>query len=244
MHRDVTALKLRGYAVCGAPRSGSNYFCELLTTTGVLGRPREYFNGEARRRLDDPDYPDDPEAQAARILTMGRTANGVYALKLFPGLFDRVAPHIRLTQALPNLNYVRLRRRDVLGQAISWVRSIQTGAFRSTEETSAEPRYDASLIHAYIGQVCQRSARWDMYFARTGLAPLELVYEDVAADPQAAIERVGDLMQVTPRPQIDFSAVRLRMQRDAISQTWRERFLDERGDPSTIDPLSDMTATL
>lgn len=242
--RDGTAPTLRGYAVCGAPRSGSNYLCELLSATRTLGRPREYFNTEARRRLDDPDYPDDPEAQAARVLTMGATANGIYALKLFPGLFDRIAPHIQLTHVLPNLRFVRLRRRDVLGQAISWVRSIQTGVFRSTEKAAAEPRYDAMLIRTYIGQVCQRSARWDMYFARTGLAPLELVYEDVADDPQTAIERVADLMQVTPRPHIDFSVVRLRMQRDQVSQAWRERFLTECGDPNTIDPVDCLIPTL
>ncbi|WP_204276604.1 Stf0 family sulfotransferase, partial [Klebsiella aerogenes] len=85
---------------CGAPRTGSNYFCELLSSTGVLGRPREYFNGAARRVHDDPDYPDDPHAQVARILTMGATPNGIYGLKLFPGLFDAVSPHLRLTEVL------------------------------------------------------------------------------------------------------------------------------------------------
>ncbi len=67
-----------------APRSGSNYFCELLSSTGILGHPREYFNGAVRRQRDDPTYPDDPLEQIGRILTMGATPNGVYALKLFP----------------------------------------------------------------------------------------------------------------------------------------------------------------
>ncbi len=50
----------------------------------MLGHPREYFNGPVRRQRDDPTYPDDPAQQIDRILTMGSTPNGVYALKLFP----------------------------------------------------------------------------------------------------------------------------------------------------------------
>jgi LPS sulfotransferase NodH len=77
-------LIIRGYTICTTPRTGSNFLCELLSSTGVLGRPREYFNGAGRRLHDDPTYPDDPAGQFRRILTMGATPNGVYGLKVFP----------------------------------------------------------------------------------------------------------------------------------------------------------------
>lgn len=35
----------RGFAICTAPRSGSNFLSQLVASTGQLGRPREYFNG-------------------------------------------------------------------------------------------------------------------------------------------------------------------------------------------------------
>ncbi|MGP8122502.1 MAG: Stf0 family sulfotransferase [Xanthobacteraceae bacterium] len=35
----------RGYAICTMPRSGSNFLCQLLASSGCLGRPLEYFNG-------------------------------------------------------------------------------------------------------------------------------------------------------------------------------------------------------
>ncbi|MGU3537104.1 Stf0 family sulfotransferase [Methylobacterium sp. A54F] len=234
----------RGYAVCGAPRSGSNYFCELLGSTGALGRPREYFNGATRRRYDDPDYPDDPALQAQRILTLGATPNGIYALKLFPGLFDTVSPHIRLTEVLPNLSFVRLRRLDVLGQALSWVRSMQSQQFRSTEEAKGEIRYDPEAIETYLGQVCQRNARWDMFFARTGIAPVEVLYEDLARDPQAAVDRVSHALGLADRPAIAPGAVKLQVQRDAASRDWRERFIAERGDPNRMDSPDRLAVTL
>src|SRR4051794_11021098 len=37
------AHPLLGYLVCATPRSGSTLLCELLTSTGVAGRPAEYF---------------------------------------------------------------------------------------------------------------------------------------------------------------------------------------------------------
>ncbi len=234
---------LRGYALCASPRSGSNYVCELLTSTGGLGRPREYFNGAARRVHDDPAYPDEPMAQIERILTMGATPNGVYGLKLFPGLFDTVAPHLRLTEVLPNLHFIRLRRRDVLGQAMSWVRSIQTGQFRSTENPVAEPFYDGAAIQRYVGQVCQRNARWDMFFARTGLVPLDFTYEDLAEAPQPAVDAIAQLLGVTDRLLIDPDRVNLRVQRDARSAEWRDRFRAEFGDPNRIDPIDLLTTT-
>ncbi|GBU19734.1 MULTISPECIES: Stf0 family sulfotransferase [Methylobacterium] len=225
----------RGYAVCGAPRTGSNYFCELLSSTGVLGRPREYFNGAARRVHDDPDYPDDPHAQVARILTMGATPNGIYGLKLFPGLFDAVSPHLRLTEVLPSLSFVRLRRRDSLGQAISWVRSMQSRQFRSTETATGELRYDGEAIETYLGQACQRNARWDMYFARTGIVPVEVVYEEMAVDAQAAVDRVSAALGLAEPARIAAERVALRVQRDDVSAEWRARFVAERGDPNRMD---------
>lgn len=229
-------LATRGYAVCGAPRSGSNYFCQVLGSTGVLGHPREYFNGAVRRLRDDPAYPDDRQEQIHRILTMGATENGVYALKLFPGLFDAVSPHVRLTEALPNLTFVRLRRRDVLGQAISWVRSIQSQQFRSTDAVQGEIAYDGEAIRAYVAQVCQRNARWEMFFARTGIEPIAFTYEDIAADPQPAVDRVAAAMGVDPAPRIDPDRIALRIQRDDHSAAWRERFIRELGDPNALDP--------
>lgn len=229
----------RGYAVCTLPRSGSNHFCDVLSGTGLLGRPREYFNGHARRRYDDPGYPDEPGQQVDRILTMGATPNGVYGLKIFPGLHDLVAPHIRWTQVLPNLTFVRFRRRDVLGQALSWVRAAQTGRFRAADPATGEAFYDADAIAQRVRQICQRGARWDMFFARTGIEPLEIAYEDALRDPQAAVASVARAVGLGDGPEIVLQPSSFRLQRDGLSAEWRARFIAERGDRDDIDPYLD-----
>jgi len=100
------------YVVCSTPRSGSTLLCELLKSTGVAGRPEEYFEAKAGTGL--PPHPGDyldglprtgagirddftpPRAPAysdlrgldgyrdhlERTFTLGTTPNGVFATKL------------------------------------------------------------------------------------------------------------------------------------------------------------------
>ena len=116
----------RGYAICTSGRSGSNLLCQYLSSTGLLGHPLEYFNAAARRMLDHPDFPDGPEEQIERVLTIGATANGIFGIKVVPAQFDLAARSIHWTRRLPNLAFVLLKRRDLLGQAISNLRATQT----------------------------------------------------------------------------------------------------------------------
>lgn len=229
------ALADRGYAICTIPRSGSNFLGQLLASTGCLGRPLEYFNGPARRVLDDPAFPDDPAEQMHWIRTFGATPNGVYALKLFPSQHDLVRPHVSWTEALPNLRFIYLERRDVLGQAISWARAQQTGQYRSTQPLQAASAYDLNLIHARLRDVAREQARWTAFFARTGIAPTTLIYEELMENPQAGVRRIADLFGCAETAVIDLSKINLEIQRDEVMEEWRRRFVSEAGDTSYID---------
>ena len=73
-------------------------------------------------------------------------------------------------------------------------------------------------------------ARWQFYFAKNGIEPLELWYEDVAASPAAAVERVARLVGIPAPPLPEPSRLTLRIQRDEVSEAWRARFLAESAD--------------
>lgn len=231
----------RGYAICAVPRSGSNFLCQLLAATGVLGRPLEYFNGPARRTLDHPRYPDDPHAQVAAIQTLGATTNGVYGVKLFPEQF-RAVQQAGWTEALPSLSFVRLERRDRLGQALSWARALQTGQYRSNSPAGEHDAvYDPDLIQQCLSNIVRDEARWRHWFARTGVEALSLDYEALVADPAAAVRSIAALVGVeAPAP--DLRRVDLRRQRDGQTDRWRARFLSERGDCTTIEPEFGLSA--
>src|SRR5579864_1896392 len=105
---------LRGYAICAVARSGTTYLCELLRSTGLLGRPTEIFSPDAFPSV--PDYPREPEGQLRALPTHGMTPNGVYGLKVLTHHFDASVAS-RWVERLPNLSFVHMQRRDLIGTA-------------------------------------------------------------------------------------------------------------------------------
>ena len=229
-------MTLRGYVICSTPRSGTNYLCDLLASTGELGRPQDWFNGAGIRARGDADYPLDPRLQLRQVLARGTTANGVYGMKMFCEGFDRLAG-LDWVSTLPALHWICLERRDVLGQAISDVRSTQTQQFRSTAPTLAPPRYDSEAIRASLDARVREQARWELFFGRNGLQPLRLIYEEVTADPQRAVDSIAFALGLAPAPRIRPQELSLEVQRDAISLEWRTRFLATEHDLTRLDKL-------
>ncbi len=203
----------------------------------MLGKPLEYFDTAARRIFTDPEYPDGARAQIEWILRGGATPNGIYGVKVFPSHVDRIATEIRWADALPNLEFVHLLRRDLLGQAMSLHRANQTQQWRSTSPVRAEPVYDAAGILNCLQVIVRDRVRWMKFFARTGIEPLQLVYEDVVERPQSAVDAVAGLMNVTPPPRIDEDVLAFSVQRDSLTDSWRARFLQEHADPNSMDVI-------
>jgi LPS sulfotransferase NodH len=225
-----------GYAICTQPRSGSNLLCQYLSSTGCLGHPLEYFNGTGRRALGLPGFPDDPSLQLEAILQLGATPNQVYAVKVFASQLDAISKSVRWTDALPDLRFVYLTRDDVLGQAISWARALQTAQYRSTQQVGGEATYSADLIQAQLIAILRERAQWEAYFARNGVAPLHIVYERFLEDRALAIRRIAAFVNV-PNAVIDERKIDLLKQRDALSEEWRAKFRSERGDLNVLDAI-------
>lgn len=218
-----------GYAICGEARAGTIYFARLLASTARLGRPTEVFHdpGRVRALLADPD------AELARLAAAAATPNGVYGIKVFSAHFDS-ATGLRWAERLPGLSFVHLVRRDLLGQAISFARALQTLQYKASDPASGDARYDSALIADCLVRIAYGQARWETWFARNGLEPLRLVYEELVADPRAAVAAVAGRMG-EPEAAIDWSKVELRVQRDSLSDEWRRRFVSDRGDLSYLD---------
>ena len=83
-----------------------------------------------------------------------------------------------------------------------------------------------------------------MFFARTGIEPLEIVYEELATDAQAAVDLVATAIGVAPRPIVDLSRIELRVQRDKDSDAWRDRFISECGESNYLDSIELLSISL
>jgi LPS sulfotransferase NodH len=221
-------LAERGYIICATARTGSSFFDELLSSTGVLGRPQEYFSYIARRH-SEPDYPSDPRKQLRMIRTAGATPNGIYGVKLLASHFKLIDGRVDPFQDLPNARLIRLRRLDLLDQAISLARAEQTGKYGSRLPAKPPLGYDAAHIRACTQTLRDEEARLDAMIAEVGATPISLDYETLIADPQAAVDRVAALMEIAEPTPIRWQKVHSRIQRDEISAEWRRRFLAEVG---------------
>jgi LPS sulfotransferase NodH len=227
----------RGYAICTSGRSGSNLLCQYLSSTGMLGNPLEYFNGSGRRLLGYPEYPDDPSKQIDWIVTEGATPNGIYGLKIFPAQVEQVEKSIRWTELLPDLKFVLLKRRDILGQALSAVRALQTEQWRASMPARGPALYDGAQIYERLQIAARDYARWDIFFARRAVAAAVIIYEDFLVDPQSAVDQVADLFGLRGQARAAGERIDLKSQRDAITEEWRARFLDEYRGRNELDLL-------
>ena len=224
------AMADRGYMICATARTGSSYLSQLLGSTGLLGKPREYFNTDGSRRRYDRAYPSDPRAQLDIIRTTGATSNGIYGVKVVGPQLGPLEGHIDPFRDLPNLALVKLHRRDLLGQAISLARARQTGQFIASDQRRGEPAYDVQAIRYGLVSIRRQQAIWDAALAQVSIQPLPIAYEDVLADPQAVVDQIALHIGLALPVPIDRSLVTHQMQRDAQNAVWRERFLAETGE--------------
>ncbi|QND51910.1 hypothetical protein HB779_08335 [Phyllobacterium sp. 628] len=233
---------LKGFAICTSPRTGSNYLCELISSTNVLGNPDEYFNWPEGRLVDDPAHDDSVEGRLRIALSNGQTQNGIYGLKLFAHQHDIISSKIHWRSYLPNLSFVFLTRRDLIGQAISWALAVQTGKFRSNQDAFGEPDYDSDLIEELLLEIVKENARWQLYFAAAGIQPLSFVYEDVISDPKQSLAKLGALMGLNESPLPTLSSVVISKQRSKLNCSWKERFIADHQDREKLHRLCDCYA--
>ena len=219
---------MNGYVICATPRSGSTLLCSLLRVSGVAGDPASLFlrQSMAEHRVEwgiGPEWPD----YLAAALQAGRGANGVVGLRMMWETFAEVGPQV--VAAMGEVRFIWLRRRDLVAQAVSRHRAEVSGTWHlgfEEAEHPVEPAYDGDRIAAWVAEAAAANRAWAAWFAAQGIAPLEVQYEDLAAEPVAVAKQVlGYLGLEAARP----LSVTNRRMADQVSAEWAARFRAEAG---------------
>jgi LPS sulfotransferase NodH len=235
------ALKATG--VAGRPEE----FFEARPETGIPPEPLDYLEG-----IDDPyvtgllDGAPSPPAPAysalagvgswdehvERVRRDGTTSNGVFGAKVMWNQLADIArlsgrdeePLDLLQGLLSPTHWVWVRRRDVLRQAVSLWRALQTQTWREAGGSQPEAVYSRAAIAHLTALLADQDAAWGTFFARHRLRPLELVYEDHAPDVPAAVARVLEHLGVAAPEGCIPREAPMERQSDGISDEWAEAY--------------------
>jgi LPS sulfotransferase NodH len=142
----------------------------------------------------------------------GTSANGLFSVKLMWGHVEHLRERVRgldayrtldtadlLPAVFPEPAYVWLSRRDTLAQAVSHARALTSGTWAvgaderhdaTPEATAAATAFDPDLVRRLHSEVLEQEAAWQRLFARRGIKPLRLWYEDLVADFDGCLRRV------------------------------------------------------
>lgn len=212
---------------CFTNRCGSNFVSDCFVNAGVLKDCSEYFNDtNVVRRLKKQESATFP--RFCYDLARSKSGpNGVFGSKLgWHQLYFLVRMGI-IPQVFPNARFVFIRRNDLLGQAVSATIAFQTRRFRHNHAGNGkEAEYSFKAIMDQIRSIVISNSAFQQYFAVSGTPFHEIVYEDFAANPGAALGRACDWLGL-PHGGLPLAEISEGIQRTDRNREFRERFLTD-----------------
>jgi len=230
----------------GIPRRPREYFWGLRSPEVIRLLPQEAeLDRDAERR---PTWSRDDYAEHfGAALRAGTTPNGVFGAKMmwsyFPDFLElmRGIPRFAgmgdgslLGTAFPRLSYVFVSRSDKVRQAVSLWRALQTLVWRqatgaAAEEPLPERRavYSFDAIDHLLEQLRRHEDAWRGFFFRIGQQPLQVFYEEVAGDPDAAVVRLLAALGIAGAPVSPTRQRSISRQSDELSESWVQNYLED-----------------
>jgi LPS sulfotransferase NodH/glycosyltransferase involved in cell wall biosynthesis len=243
---------MTNYLICTLARSGSTLLCRGLRSTGIAGRPEEYFapalRGQFSRHWNLPADTSD-EDYLARVRQEATTPNGVFGAKApwshllhLEAMLTGVRPPRKpaplaspevIERFLPGVRYVHLTRRDKTAQAISFYKARSTGQWSrpvGVAKPAEQPELtlDAAAIERLERGLRENDWRWVDYFTRARVKPLTIAYEDFVADYEGTIRAVLRFLELPDADTVRIGRPALRRQSDQRSRRWRRRVVESR----------------
>lgn len=232
---------LRATGVAGEPQE----FFQYLPSTSQAPQPRQWFGDvadEAILRLLDPLDAGKPDLAPATIWrdyvrTVGRTPNGVWGGKLMwnqtplllsrakdlpdhsgPGLLTAICDVLGGHPVL-----VHVYRPDVVAQAVSFWRAVQTRVWRGRPDPvrNARAEYHAGAIAHVVTMLQAQEEGWRQWFEEEDIDPIDVPYpmlwRNLTQVVGTVLEALGLDPRLAPPPALERQA-------DQRSDEWVDRY--------------------
>jgi trehalose 2-sulfotransferase len=235
---------LRATGVAGEPQE----FFQYLPTTSQAPQPREWFadvEDESILNLLDPLDEGKPDLAPAEIWrdyirTVGRTPNGVWGGKL---MWNQTPLLLNRARDLPNRSdpsgdsllaairdvvgeepiLIHVYRPDVISQAVSFWRAVQTRVWRGRPDPVRDARatYHAGGIAHVVTMLRAQEQGWRDWFAKEDVEPIDIPYpvlwRNLTQVIGTILESLGLDPQLAPQPVLERQA-------DQRSDDWVDRY--------------------
>lgn len=218
----------RSVLIASTFRSGSTYVAALLDQNGLPGLGRERFAPSWRHTATPPG-----EAFGAFLGdVLAEVQDGCFTTKLMWPHLARLADatgHGRddaaaLAALFAPAQWVQVVRANKFDQAISFWRAKNSGRWHVyATEAEPAPDYDFFAIRDALHEIELHDRLWDDFFARAGITPFRVTYEEIEVDPGGGTARM--LAGLGLPADAPATKVALRRQRDAHSATLYDRFI-------------------
>jgi LPS sulfotransferase NodH len=250
--RRVRAPLNVSYFISTTPRTGGFLLAEALQSTGIAGKPREYFDpvtekqrGQGQATESDADY-------LEFILAAGTTPNGVFGAKVLWHQFAHLMAKPRLIEGngacgaellrrmFPELRYVFLTRKDKIRQAVSFDRAIRSGVWwsigtaangngRDGAHAAVPPSFEFEKLDEWVERLTQFETSWRRYFQRAGVKPYEIAYEDLVENLESTVLAILGYLDLPIAEGRRVAPPRLEKQADDVSDEWVDRYRTLKG---------------
>jgi trehalose 2-sulfotransferase len=216
------------FIVCSLPRSGSSLLCELLAASELAGAPSEFFDRNQMDAFRATWKVDTFDGYIEALLSKKTSPNGLFGVKAHYHQLVEAFGDTGPGTVFPNLHLVYIRRRDHVGQAVSFARAIQTEQWTSGHEPPSDPpRYDRDQIRSLLEWIRREEAAWEQWFAACGAPLHRVVYEDFTADIENTVLSVMRFLRIDLPSSFELPSPTLDRQADALSRDWAARYVAE-----------------
>jgi LPS sulfotransferase NodH len=208
------------------PRSGSNYLCDLILRVGGFGIPLEYYypyDFQSRRNYYNKPLKPIEFIDKCTVNNEIEWFNEILRRRSLKCSWDA---HVQFRKEIGDLfydldvQYIYIKRKDKLRQAISWYRAEYGNRWTSNTKKTKDPQYSRNLLDKYLNYIHHQESEWEFYLRY--FKHLQIFYEDISYDTIRLIEKFTGLARN------DDSEVKsdYEITRDDLTEEWVVRYTD------------------
>ena len=180
------------YVIFFTPRSGSSWLTQMLVDTNLLGKPLEWFNPSHIEENMASLAVNSIDGYLTKIIDTEST-NGIFGIELTSIHFEKyLGNEIFLEHFKNDTKYIFLYRHDVIAQAVSLWKAVESNLFHSVEGGKQKDlEFAPEKIKQWTRHILEQEEKLNQIFATLGIKPIKISYEYLVSNPEAAISLIA-----------------------------------------------------